>query len=353
MSALRARRSRDDVLEEESPESRRSPRSETDVHEGRAAPSATLAASMHDFAAEQGWDARALTEAAHDAYRVGSRAWTYHGNLGDTYEAVSQIHPNALALLLRFAGFVLVDSGRLAQPNERMPSLLPSLGSALCAMEEAVTGRPPRYFRGAEFGVRHVDGFGWPSGRDDVGALTAESAAWRDGALLVDTMITDAGVPTLARGADMAAFSAHHRYGRGVSVLLRRSSVPAPRLAAEWCTDWGVAMSVMLSIQGPLVTLLHVVLPPPHTQDVEQLSAFIASQLDAATPAVLVVAASTETSEHLGRFGELLLMLGWQCTAHGSQWTGWSRGACTATAPTLFSIALGPCCESGGAPPPF
>lgn len=207
-------------------------------------------------------------------------ALTYHGNPGDSYEAVRRLLHPSVRILQLFAGCVLSPSGEYLTFNGQ--ESLPQAAAVWCAADTLLrsSADPPlarhHHVTATTFAFCECAGFGWFQGLDSVPVVVREmcrGALSADVLVLADAMLSDAGCTTIARRTGTQCASAHHRYGVGIAIFARRALIPCSALSLETV----VAHAVLLSCCGPLV--LHVHFPASDLRTHSSTAAAAESQL--------------------------------------------------------------------------
>ena len=196
-------------------------------------------------------------------YRVLQGCWAFRGGeLTDCLESISQLHPEAINILINFAQFAPHGDATYISPDRSRPSTVVAIAATLNAIEELLDLVNKRQL--AEFTVPftvsfvHANGFLWDSDRNSVPQYIQRFRELGDVCIMADTMLTDAGVPQICRNVGCEAIQGHLCYGRGVSFLFKRDRFPFARKSGELRLDGLVAVAVMLSTRGPQLIHLHV-----------------------------------------------------------------------------------------------
>lgn len=168
--------------------------------------------------------------------RVASDCIRFDGRPGDCYESIRCLHEATVSALIMFGKFVRSACGAY---------IVLSSGEKL-AWVAAVGQAAHRLLRGSahvasQLGwdsrtvvLKLVDccGFGWADGMNYVPWLSG--ALWRnrrtpqngDIVVLLNAMLTDGGVPTVARSCGLYYCVSEHRYGAGVAFMSRDTLTP-------------------------------------------------------------------------------------------------------------------------------
>jgi hypothetical protein len=237
-----------------------------------------------------------LRRALDDVLRVTSATLSFRGSHGDCFEAMSALDSLACRLLTTYGSYRVSEGGAYLTLEGADCGGLAKVASLRCAAARLIarlgTPLPPTvhvHLAAVHVGLCGVNGFGWYDGLNSVPAViraSQEQFVDAPAALLLlwDTMLTDAGTPTVAKALRWPHVAAHHRYGVGAAALGLVEG------AATLSLDGVVGLAVLFAPCGPLV--VHVHCPShssPNAEELRLLHLWLTRCCEAPMPALLVV----------------------------------------------------------------
>ena len=212
--------------------------------------------------------------------------WRFAGSAADCFESVRQLPAFVQELLTSFGGYELSESGQYLRLRAR-GGVIPlfSVGALSCAIAD-ITRCSEEFQCQQSFSISLVGcrSFLWNVSGNLVPRLSA-GLAEAEVAVAWDTMITHAGSPAVANSTGSAEFSAHFRFGLGISTFVKKSSRWCPASCGNFVNDSLVGLALMLSMAGPMLIHVHAVREFKRSVDLETWS----NELLAAPTHVIIV----------------------------------------------------------------
>jgi hypothetical protein len=199
----------------------------------------------------------------HILFHVLLPCWGFAGRSTDCFESVRQFASAfPVRLLTAFGGYDVSESGQylhLRSVSTCGGAVVPlyNVGSLACAIAEIVGQQEilPRrpHVRISAVGCRS---FLWDLSQNAVPHI-ASAVCGAEVVVAWDTIITHSGAHAIALANGFFEFSAHYRYGVGISTFVRQHGDWKPVSCGTYASDALAGLAVMLAPSGPLIVHVH------------------------------------------------------------------------------------------------
>lgn len=202
-----------------------------------------------------------------DVLRITTAALQFRGQPGDCFEPMGAISAVTCRIMITYGAYRVAHGSTYLVLDDASCGGLIKVASLRCAAATLllrICGQPQfghMHHSSVQVALCGVNGFGWYDGMNSAPAVAEASKrligdASSSVVLLWDSMLTDAGAPSIAKAVRCVHVGTHHRYGVGISAL------GGVQLCATLVSDGVVAHALLLPPCGPLVVHCHL---PSHS----------------------------------------------------------------------------------------